>query len=600
MSEKLAWHSELEPLAAALCDGELAASELARLEQLLSTSAEARRFLVQYLQLHGELYWEQAASAAEGRHAVPAAIVDTAAGFPGREEPACTSASMIGQGTPAVSVPATASDRSARLPQASHPASVRARGSLIGRRLAPALWTLAAAAAVLVAVALIGQAVLPTAPVPGPARPVAEVATVGRLVGARWIDPAEGAVSGERLVPGRTLRLRHGLVELQLDGGARLIVQGPAEFTVVDGASGKLSEGVLTARAGNGERPLRIETPLGTVIDRGTEFGVAVQPSGVCEVHVFEGAVELLARDVPSQSAGTRATMLRAGQAVCVRSSDGAGALQVEPVPFGLRRYVRRLPKAGSVAAMRAVVAGEPHLVHHYPFEGNTREQILRDTEGHLDLMPVVMLGGRGAGSIACVAEGFDSTSNAVQPFRAQGEGNRVGVGLQSEDPFVPPKEMTVEVLFCYDGMQPAADGPVAVAVGTRADAKRCGFFLAAAGRGQLTHLMDADAPWTESSLQLVPGHWYYVAATFLTRGDHTQIDVYAADLTEGENRLRCVLSDAVCPGTPVAGPLGIGKGFQQDVAHAYPWPGRLDEVAIYDRLLDPDTLQRHLDALIR
>ena len=51
--------------------------------------------------------------------------------------------------------------------------------------------------------------------------------------------------------------------------------------------------------------------------------------------------------------------------------------------------------------------------------------------------------------------------------------------------------------------------------------------------------------------------------------------------------------------GVPAASRLGIGKAFDWSVAHAYPWTGALDEVAVYDAVLDRDTLESHLDMLL-
>jgi hypothetical protein len=52
--------SELGNLAAILCEGQITPEEAARLEGLARSSPEARRYLLHYLQLHGELYWEHA------------------------------------------------------------------------------------------------------------------------------------------------------------------------------------------------------------------------------------------------------------------------------------------------------------------------------------------------------------------------------------------------------------------------------------------------------------------------------------------------------------------------------------------------------------
>jgi hypothetical protein len=43
---------------------------------------------------------------------------------------------------------------------------------------------------------------------------------------------------------------------------------------------------------------------------------------------------------------------------------------------------------------------------------------------------------------------------------------------------------------------------------------------------------------------------------------------------------------------------LGIGKGFDGTGAHAYPWSGELDEVAVYDAVLGIEQIQKHVDVL--
>jgi serine protease inhibitor len=54
---------EITALAARLSDGEMTAQEAGRLEQLAGESEEGLRYLLDYLQLHGELYWEHGGAA---------------------------------------------------------------------------------------------------------------------------------------------------------------------------------------------------------------------------------------------------------------------------------------------------------------------------------------------------------------------------------------------------------------------------------------------------------------------------------------------------------------------------------------------------------
>jgi hypothetical protein len=135
--------------------------------------------------------------------------------------------------------------------------------------------------------------------------------------------------------------------------------------------------------------------------------------------------------------------------------------------------------------------------------------------------------------------------------------------------------------------------------VATRDGQRECGFFLGAADEGHLVHLFDGDAEWIDGNLAFTPGEWYYVASTFRAADGQTTINTYAANLTLGEQKLSRVVVDAIAPGLPPPSRLGVGKGLDNTLAHAYPWPGRIDELAIYDAVLDEKTLAEHLKGLM-
>jgi len=89
------------------------------------------------------------------------------------------------------------------------------------------------------------------------------------------------------------------------------------------------------------------------------------------------------------------------------------------------------------------------------------------------------------------------------------------------------------------------------------------------------------------------------VAATFEAEEGQTTVDGYLADVTRGDGQLVQVAQDLVLEGAPAHGRLGIGKGFDRNGNHVYPWAGRLDKIAIYGEVLDRQTLERHLAALV-
>jgi hypothetical protein len=555
--------SELAELTAALCDGQLDPEQAARLEQLADESDESRGFFLRYLQLHGELLWD---------HAVGA----------GREERSSWSGEAPASGEPAR----------------------RAAGVRLVRRWG---WVAAALAASLVLAALW----LPTRGPHGPAPDVgAAVARLVRSIDADVTCRGNAVAEDADLVAGQRLHMAHGLAEIHFACGARVIVEGPAAVDLESAGRLFVHRGRLVAHASGEAAGFAVATDTLVVIDRGTEFGLSVAEAGPCEVHVFDGAVDLQSPQGPLDPPRSW-KRLRAGQAARVLAAAHGDRPQIEDIVAQADRFVRDLPprEAGSVAALRRIVASQPRLIHHYPFEGASPEDRLRDRRGNLDLTEAVMRDGAGASAIAWDARGFDATTRAVRLGRARISGNARGVGLQSDAVFLPPAEMTVELLLRLDDSGDLADGAIRAALATRQSRRACGFFVMALDHGQLGHLLDGQAPWVLGEpdaasmpgvehFALIPGDWYYVAATFRAGAGQTLVNSYAANLSRGDRLLARVVRDCMAPGVPAAGRLGIGKGFDDDLAHAYPWSGELDEVAIYDAVLDAATLQRHLDAV--
>jgi hypothetical protein len=119
------------------------------------------------------------------------------------------------------------------------------------------------------------------------------VAAVTKLADCRWVDSASAPKSGDRLRAGQSLQLAGGVVCLEFDVGAKLIVQGPARLTIVSGKQIRLDRGKLAAEIKSKKaHGFTVFTPQGTLVDLGTEFGVEIAPEGSSLVHVFRGKVE--------------------------------------------------------------------------------------------------------------------------------------------------------------------------------------------------------------------------------------------------------------------------------------------------------------------
>jgi hypothetical protein len=160
------------------------------------------------------------------------------------------------------------------------------------------------------------------------------VATIARAPACAWADGAASRREGARLMPGR-LRLERGVAELRFDGGAALILEGPAELAVDAETAATLARGRAVLRKDNLSGPFALQAGAATFVDLGTEYAVSVDPDGAVEVHVFEGVVERR-RDGASGS-----DRVEAGQARRFGSEPGAAAAVI---PLETGRFVRRVP----------------------------------------------------------------------------------------------------------------------------------------------------------------------------------------------------------------------------------------------------------------
>jgi hypothetical protein len=123
---------------------------------------------------------------------------------------------------------------------------------------------------------------------------VAGIAYLVRTYDCIWPDSAAPLAAGDRLLPGQQIELRSGMVEMAFDCGARVLLQGPASFLIESDRSASLWEGKVTVKAESAEaRGFAVRTPSMKTVDLGTEFGLEVAPTGVEQVHVFRGEVEV-------------------------------------------------------------------------------------------------------------------------------------------------------------------------------------------------------------------------------------------------------------------------------------------------------------------
>ncbi len=264
-------------------------------------------------------------------------------------------------------------------------------------------------------------------PVTAEARPAAalreEVAMLGQTLNAVWENDAVALTAGTALRRG-WLHLRAGTLRLDFYSGARVYLEGPASLELVSQDLARLERGRLTANVPPAAEGFTVLNANLRVVDRGTEFGMNAGGPGECEVHVFQGEVELQG-DVPAATARALfegdAVAIREGQST-ILTANRASFADPAAVTQAAAREAETLRQAWRTASesFRAT----PGLLVYFDFEDLEPGASLvpnRARDGGPDSMGTVIgcdrLTGRWAEKAAL---GFARTSDRVR-FRLSG-----------------------------------------------------------------------------------------------------------------------------------------------------------------------------------
>lgn len=148
--------------------------------------------------------------------------------------------------------------------------------------------TVTSVAAMAACITLLGAWVL-FASKPVDEETTASVAVLTRGVNLEWESVA--ITPSTPLSPG-WLKLKSGIAQIEFYQGACVLIEGPAELHLISSGEATCTSGKLSAQVPPQAKGFRINTPKGTIVDLGTEFGLNVSASS-SEVHVFKGEVEL-------------------------------------------------------------------------------------------------------------------------------------------------------------------------------------------------------------------------------------------------------------------------------------------------------------------
>jgi hypothetical protein len=292
---------ELQELVSALCDGELTDAQHTRLDELLLADADARRFYLQYVDMHARLLIHPRLSAG-------------------------------GLLTP---IQATTSEPSlARLA----PEQRKRRSGKLAQGLRYALVAAGTLAASLLVQAFLGwprnaEGQVNPNPQAAAGRDLDEagyMATLAQTADCIWGPGSETRRTGSRLLPGE-LALQKGVARLHFDSGCDLVMEGPAVVRLESATSALVVRGTVVFKGDETAAPFDLRTPSATLIDYGTEYAVVVGPGGE-EIHVLDGEVQR----TPNDSGQAEPEQLTAGQA---RYYDPAATSTGLPVPLDQKLF---------------------------------------------------------------------------------------------------------------------------------------------------------------------------------------------------------------------------------------------------------------------
>lgn len=321
--------SELKELLAELADGALTPLQTARLDALLADNAEAQQYYVEYIDLCATL-----------RH------------YQG---------SPVGEQRPA-QVRAVPSQRAVTT-------SVRRESW----QVAP----LVLAAGIVFAVVLGGAYLLrprdtaEAVPTLAEASADEHVAVLTRSVDAAWDETLLPTTIGSTLPPGR-LRLKSGLAQVEFYGGTTVVLQGPADFELLDIDRGFCRAGKLRARVLRPAGGFTLHTPTVDLVERGTEFGIQVEADKGARIHVFNGTVEVHG---PQGSGAEPAREVTSGQCVRVDADGDMQPMKPEPAAYigeaelemRSNREIER--RYHTWQALTERLRADPRLVFQFTFE---------------------------------------------------------------------------------------------------------------------------------------------------------------------------------------------------------------------------------------
>ncbi|MDF1657655.1 MAG: FecR domain-containing protein [Verrucomicrobiales bacterium] len=181
--------------------------------------------------------------------------------------------------------------------------------------------------------------------------------------------------------------LKNGSIDLVFDGGAKVSLSGPADFSLKSHRHIHLTSGNLVARIPDEALGFIVTSPDSEVVDLGTEFGLSVSDNGNTDVHVLDGLVEVLSNTGIRESG----TLIEAGEALRFKR-DAVGA--PSEIPVHSRSKLLGNQRAGElgVKMLRGSVVVQAGLEQHDLYKnptGPNRIDLIPELENYILTEPL-------------------------------------------------------------------------------------------------------------------------------------------------------------------------------------------------------------------
>ena len=159
------------------------------------------------------------------------------------------------------------------------------------------------------------------------------------------------------------LKIDAGEVDVKLDSGVKLSLEGPFSARFENSAEMQLYHGKMSADVAEKGKGFTVRTATSEVVDLGTRFGISAKADGETDVVVFEGEVKVRRQNTRSKNEAW--TTLRSGEAVRVAKQKELQRLARVRLSKNRKLWSSQTSNPSSLVVDVEDSATEPEFLHY-------------------------------------------------------------------------------------------------------------------------------------------------------------------------------------------------------------------------------------------